>query len=117
MDYEDLGRRVRKFRMEAGWTQLRMAQAIGVSPSFEGHLERGTRKASLETIVAIANATGLSLDYLLAGSLDRSFSGDTMQGSLSENQRHVVREILDTIQIQLSHWNEPEETGDSQDSI
>ena len=43
MDYEDLGRRVREFRVSRGWSQTQMAEAIGVCPSFEGHLERGTR--------------------------------------------------------------------------
>ena len=112
MDYEDLGRRVREYRLSKGWSQTQMAEAIGVCPSFEGHLERGTRKASLETIVSIANVTGLSLDFLLAASLDRpapDVEYHEQEGRfLSANQRHVMREILDTIQNQLIHWNEPD---------
>ena len=72
MDYMDLGKRVRKQRQLIGLTQQELADRIGVSTSFVGHVERGTRKASLETLVALSNALGVGVDYLLAGSLEGS---------------------------------------------
>ena len=56
MDYFALGKRIRKRRVEQGMTQEQLAQQVGVTTSFIGHLERGSRKASLETLVALANA-------------------------------------------------------------
>ena len=90
MDYVDIGRRIRIQRRQLNLTQGQLAQKIGVSPSFIGHLERGTRQASLETLVALANELDVSVDYLLASSLKRTslavlempYSGrqlDTMQ--------------------------------------
>ena len=67
MDYVDMGKRVRKQRQLIGLTQQELAERIGVSTSFVGHVERGTRKASLETLVALSNALGVGVDYLLAG--------------------------------------------------
>lgn len=72
MDYVDMGKRVRKQRQLIGLTQQELAERIGVSTSFVGHVERGTRKASLETLVALSNALGVGVDYLLAGSLQSS---------------------------------------------
>ena len=56
MDYFALGKRIRKRRVEQGMTQEQLARQVGVTTSFIGHLERGSRKASLETLVALANA-------------------------------------------------------------
>jgi transcriptional regulator with XRE-family HTH domain len=100
MDYVDIGRRIRIQRTFLNMTQGQLAQKVGVSPSFIGHLERGTRQASLETLVAPANELDVSVDYLLAASLSRTcltnagkpFSDrqlDTMQESLAYLDSYV----------------------------
>ena len=103
MDYVDLGRRIRKQRAQRGWTQEALAERVNVSTSFIGHVERGTRKASLETLVSIANVLDVSLDYLLAGSMNSSVIGP-MPRSLNSQQRTALKEILTTIQDNLSEW-------------
>lgn len=46
-------------------SQEALAELCDISPSFMGHIERGTRKMSMETFVSIANALHVSTDYLL----------------------------------------------------
>lgn len=104
MDYADLGQRVRKQRQALGWTQQTLAKKIGVSTSFVGHVERGSRKASLETLVSIANAMNLSMDYLLAGNLDSAGFSSAPKG-VNNSQRLVMQEILTTVQQHLDNWN------------
>ena len=94
MDYIDLGSRIRKQRKQLGWTQEEMADRVNVCTSFIGHIERGTRKASLETLVSIANATNLSLDYLLAGSLQSDSMADLIPQNLTAQQRRVLQRVL-----------------------
>lgn len=108
MDYVDLGRRVRKQRVSFNWTQEQLAEKVGVSTSFVGHVERGSRKASLETLVSIANALDVSLDYLLSSSLNNDGVGPVPE-KFNQNQRNVMHEILSTLQEHLAEWNEPEE--------
>lgn len=108
MDYVDIGRRVHRQRLAQGLTQEQLAEKINVSTSFVGHVERGSRKASLETMVAIANALGLSMDYLLSAALNNSGLGPVQQG-LNKNQRNVMHEILTTLQNHLGEWNEDEQ--------
>ncbi len=103
MDYIDLGRRIRKQRALRGWTQEALAEHVNVSTSFVGHVERGTRKASLETLVSIANVLDVSLDYLLSGSMNNSVIGPMPKG-LNSQQRVALKEILSTIQDNLSEW-------------
>ena len=99
MDYVDMGKRVRKQRQLIGLTER-----IGVSTSFVGHVERGTRKASLETLVALSNALGVGVDYLLAGSLHNGPDEKDPSTTMDPNRRMVIREILTTLQEHLSDW-------------
>ncbi|MBS5574123.1 MAG: helix-turn-helix transcriptional regulator [Clostridiales bacterium] len=108
MDYVDMGKRVRKQRQLIGLTQQELAERIGVSTSFVGHVERGTRKASLETLVALSNALGVGVDYLLAGSLQSSPDEENPSGAMDPNRRLVIREILSTLQEHLSDWSPDE---------
>lgn len=69
MNYKDLGRRIRMLRQKQHMTQERLAEAIDMSSSFLGHIERGTRVASLETLVKICNVLDTNPGFLLAASL------------------------------------------------
>ena len=64
MDYLRLGQRIRRQRKLLGMTQKEVAEKVGISLPFYGHIERGSRKASLETVINIANALGVSADTL-----------------------------------------------------
>ena len=108
MDYVDMGKRVRKQRQLIGLTQQELAERIGVSTSFVGHVERGTRKASLETLVALSTALGVGVDYLLAGSLQSSPDEENPSGAMDPYRRLVIREILSTLQEHLSDWSPDE---------
>ena len=68
-DGEAMGRRIRRKRQEQGLTQAQFAKKIGVSTSFYGHIERGSRTPSIDTLVIIANALNVGLDALLRDSL------------------------------------------------
>lgn len=60
MNYDDLGKRIRLLRKQRGMTQEQLANETGMSPSFIGHIERGTRKVSLDTLSLIAEILGVS---------------------------------------------------------
>jgi len=65
MDYRALGQRLRKQRKRLKRTQAWVASVAGISVSFCGHVERGTRKASIETLLALAQALETTPDALL----------------------------------------------------
>ena len=70
MDYRELGRRVRQQRTMCGMTQEELAEKSGISCSFVGHIERGEKKFSIGTLVALCNAMKISPNYLLQDSVD-----------------------------------------------
>lgn len=65
MNYNLLGAKVKRVRKEMRLTQEEFAELLGLSVSFVGHIERGTRIPSLETIYRICQETGASADRLL----------------------------------------------------
>lgn len=69
VSYEAIGERVRLRRRALKLTQERLAEQVDLSTSFIGHIERGEKKASLETVAKLASALDTSLDYLILGVL------------------------------------------------
>ncbi len=67
LDYGKVGTRIRQLRKVKGWSQDNLAKRCGVSMSFLGHIERGTRIMSLETFVSICEALDAGADELLWG--------------------------------------------------
>lgn len=65
MDYYALGQRIRYVRRMRDITQAQLAELVGCSVSFIGHIERGTRILSVETLFLICNSLQISADFLL----------------------------------------------------
>ena len=101
MNYVSLGQRIRKKRQTLHWTQAQLAQAVGLSVSFLGHIERGSRKASLETLVSICNVLDISPAYLLEESLTIT-DKTPMPDALNDRQRVALNQIVHY----LDTWNE-----------
>ena len=80
MNYDDLGKRIRSLRKKQGMTQEQLANGTGMSPSFIGHIERGTRKVSLDTLTDIAKILGVSGSELM---LDKSTAQNNDTGRAS----------------------------------
>lgn len=69
IDYKDLGKRLKKYRIENHLTQEELAERIDTVPSTISHIERGTTKCSLPNLVKICNVLNISLDQALCDSL------------------------------------------------
>lgn len=64
-DCTKIGRMVKRYRHWNELTQAQLAELIGVSTSFIGHIERGTRTMSIDTLCAICRVLGVSSDKIL----------------------------------------------------
>ncbi|KAI4448216.1 hypothetical protein C823_002735 [Eubacterium plexicaudatum ASF492] len=69
LDYSMMGGRIRQLRKAKGWSQEVLAKKCGISMSFLGHIERGSRIMSLETFMAICLALDADAGELLWGEL------------------------------------------------
>lgn len=101
IDYVQMGKRIKHRRKELRLTQADLAQQAGVSPSFLGHIERGSRIASIDTLLSICIALDVSTDYII-GRADISFAND-LPDTLTEDQRIACSEVLTVLLDRLSH--------------
>ena len=65
LDYKMVGKRIQKRRKKCRLTQEQLAELTNRSPAFIGHIERGTRKMSLETLCELSLALKCPTDELL----------------------------------------------------
>lgn len=103
IDYKDLGKRIRKIRRQLSLTQEELAEQVGISASFMGHIERGSRVASLETLVALCNTLNVTPQYLLSASL--TTYDQYMPSGITPESRERLSEFLRLAQDTLDNWN------------
>lgn len=84
MNYELLGKNIRKRRKEKQYTLEQLAEKLDVSTTFIGQIERAKGIPSLETLVKIANVLEISADSLLFGDL-----------STKSGNNHFVKKIAE----------------------
>lgn len=90
IDYSAIGMRIREARKAKKWSQGKLAKQCGISMSFIGHIERGTRIMSLETFVNVCLVLGVDADELL---WDDGYPADShqaqMDGHLENDDRYA----------------------------
>lgn len=91
MDYKGIGTRIRRERKRKDMTQAHMARKAGISLSFYGHIERGTRVMSVETLVKICEALNADAHYLLWGS---NRPGYQSRSSVNTHDKIVITSFL-----------------------
>jgi transcriptional regulator with XRE-family HTH domain len=113
-----LGKRIRSRRRELGMTQETLAETIGVSTSFVGHIERGSRKPSITTLVHLANALNTSANEFLRDSLLNTRPGAMPELPISRDQIETVQSVLEALSnniAQLRMQNIPLDGADAYD--
>lgn len=60
------GHRLRKLRKEKGWTQVQMADALGIDRSYISDMEKGKKNVCLPTMEVMAIGFGISLSKLVS---------------------------------------------------
>lgn len=74
VDYTSLGKRVAFYRNRIGLSQEELSEIVHVNFRHISHIETATRKPSLDAVIDLANALGVSADDLLVDSLNYSSS-------------------------------------------
>ena len=69
VDYTAIGDRIRQRRSELKITQEKLGYMVGVSNSHISSIERAEKTPSLDTLLLICGALGISTDYLVNGTI------------------------------------------------
>ena len=101
VNYAALGEKIRQKRASTGLSQDAVSEKVGLSESFYGHIERGTKVLSVESLIKIADYLDLSLDFLLMDSKPIRDGDKQLQTELdnifrdkSPSQRDCLLKIL-----------------------
>ena len=74
MQFETIGKNIRKYRLEKKMRQDNLAEKAGLSVNYIGMVERGEKIPSLKTFIHILNALGISADMVLCDVVDAGFT-------------------------------------------
>jgi transcriptional regulator with XRE-family HTH domain len=101
-----LGRRIAECRERLGLTQSEFAQRAGISVTFLSEVENDKRKPGTDVILQIADALGVSIDYLIKGETEppRSRTPLVIPSELAEaaeERRWSLGEATDTLKAHL----------------
>ena len=72
VDYAKVGARIRQIRKTKGWSQDELAKKCGITMNFIGHIERGTRRMSLDTFASLCRELEADANALLWGMMQNS---------------------------------------------
>lgn len=107
LNYLQIGQNIKTLRSEVGLTQEKMAEICEISTSFLGHIERGTRKLSLETAVKIADCLQISMDALLMEGKKTDFSVLSAANAILRKQDSTTQQhFLCLIKVLSQHIDE-----------
>ena len=62
-----LGKRLRRLRKRRAWTQVYMAEHVGMDRSFISDLENGKKEICLRNLDVLATTFGMTVSKLLSG--------------------------------------------------
>lgn len=94
MDYKKLGSRIREERLRLHLTQAQLAEAIDISDTYMGAIERGERSLTLDTLVRLVNRLGVTVDYMLADSVTDSDANTMEQFKQIMDQQPIERKQM-----------------------
>ncbi len=111
MDYKGLGNRIREERLRLHLTQAQLAEAVDISDTYMGAIERGERSLTLDTLVRLVNRLGVTVDYLLADSISDSDANIMEQFKQIMDQQPLGRRqmAINVLRTIFSYFDDKEE--------
>ena len=99
MNHKQIGYRIKEVREQNNFSQARLAEETELSISYISHIENAKRKASLESIIRIVNALGITVDELLAGVQLHNPTAyqtdlDLLMAECTENEKRFIYEMV-----------------------
>ena len=109
IDYKEIGKRIRAERRHQELTQEKLSEMADISESFLGHIERGGRVLSVETLAKLANALNLSIEFIVCG--EYNYQPATLPAEIhnalnrmSSSQRGVFISMMSTLAEHTDSW-------------
>ena len=106
VDFMLIGRRVKEIRKQLHVTQAQLAEMTDLSISYISHIETAQKKASLESLVRIADVLGITVDELLNGNqlnnpTEYQTDIDLVMADCTPSEKRLMYEIIQATKVIL----------------
>ena len=112
INYSLIGIRIKETRNQQGISAEELAELANLSSVYISYIENAKRKPSLESLIKICNALGITLDELLYGNLlynptEYQTDIDLLKGGGSKNEKRFIFLILSAVKdiLRSNDWS------------
>ncbi len=91
----NIGKKIAELRKAKNWSQDELAKHVNVSRIMIGKYERGDNAPSIEVLLKLAKAFGVSLDYLVGEGVNAIFDKEMI--NRLENVENLPQEKIERI--------------------
>lgn len=110
----EFSERLKTLRKEAGFTQVDVAEKLGISQPAYASWERGAKKPTQDNLVKIAKILNVSVDYLVGNSQETSDELDNIEllfrmnskGLTEEEKRIFKKELIEFMEERKKLFDE-----------
>lgn len=102
--------RLKELRKKANFTQVEVAEKIGISQPAYASWERGVKKPTQENLVRIAQILNVSVDYLVGNSEEKSDELDNIELLFRMNSKGLTEEEKGIFKKELIEFMEERKT-------
>lgn len=88
----DFSERLKNLRKQANFTQVEVAEKLGISQPAYASWERGVKKPTQENLIKIAQVLNVSVDYLVGNSEEKSDNLDNIELLFRMNSKGLTDE-------------------------
>ena len=98
----NIGERIIQLRKTKNWSQDELAKHVNASRIMIGKYERGDNAPSIEVLLKLAKAFGVSLDYLVGESVNAAFDKEIINRlenveNLPQEEKNRIFHFIDLI--------------------
>ena len=112
INYSLIGIRIKETRNQQGISAEELAELANLSSVYISYIENAKRKPSLEYLIKICNALGITLDELLYGNLlynptEYQTDIDLLMADCSQNEKRFIYLILSAVKdiLRSNDWS------------
>lgn len=91
-DIKKGGERIRKLRIQSGYTQEKLAELLNIDRSLLSHIEAGKRGCSVDLLLQLSDFFDVSLDLLVLGK-EKTLSNKNERRLLKSNLTKLIEHL------------------------
>lgn len=112
IDFSLIGMRIKEVRKSHNITQAKLAEMTNLSVSYISHIETAQKKASLESLVRIADALEVTVDELLNGNqlynpTEYQTDIDLIIADCNQSEKRLMYELMQSMKsiLRKNNWS------------